>query len=36
VLGGRDAGLVNWLGGHAPTPGEFARRITEPAGKDVR
>lgn len=36
VLGGRDAGLVNWLGGHAPTPGEFAHRITEPAGKDAR
>jgi 2-oxoglutarate/2-oxoacid ferredoxin oxidoreductase subunit alpha len=27
ALGARAAGLVNWLGGHAPTPGEFARSI---------
>jgi pyruvate/2-oxoacid:ferredoxin oxidoreductase alpha subunit len=24
-----EAGVVNWLGGHAPTPGEFARRVSE-------
>lgn len=28
TLGGRDVGLVNWLGGYAPTPGEFARNVT--------
>jgi pyruvate/2-oxoacid:ferredoxin oxidoreductase alpha subunit len=28
ALGGRPVGLVNWLGGYAPTPGEFARSIT--------
>jgi pyruvate/2-oxoacid:ferredoxin oxidoreductase alpha subunit len=27
ALGGREAGLVNWLGGYAPTPGEFARKV---------
>ncbi len=29
ALGGRDVGLVNWLGGCSPTPLEFGRRITQ-------
>lgn len=29
ALGGRAVGFANWLGGHAPTPSEFARRIAE-------
>jgi pyruvate/2-oxoacid:ferredoxin oxidoreductase alpha subunit len=35
ALGDRDVGLVNWLGGYAPTPGEFASRVTGsvPAGR---
>jgi pyruvate/2-oxoacid:ferredoxin oxidoreductase alpha subunit len=28
ALGGREVGLVNWLGGYAPTPGEFASKVT--------
>jgi 2-oxoglutarate/2-oxoacid ferredoxin oxidoreductase subunit alpha len=32
AVGGRAVGLVNWLGGHAPTPGEFARSIAATSG----
>jgi pyruvate/2-oxoacid:ferredoxin oxidoreductase alpha subunit len=31
ALGDQEAGLVNWLGGYAPTPGEFAKSVTASA-----
>jgi pyruvate/2-oxoacid:ferredoxin oxidoreductase alpha subunit len=33
---GREVGLVNWLGGRSPTPGEFARRVSESLGEPSR